>query len=305
LTRGRVSDHGAIGLALAGFTFWVLADTSMKLAGNSRLPAYEIVAFLGAVIAAALAVRAFLQGVPQRLLPQSPKRQLVRSALDLGNNLCVVVALRHLPLTLFYILVFLAPMVTALLTAVFLRERLGWRKVVAVIGGFVGVVIAVNPFSAARQGDWIGYAACMVCVACFSVNMVWSRVLMRTETPESLTFFSGVVQFLIGSALMAWHAEPVTPRLAATLAAMGLFCAFGCMCFFVALQSTSPVHVSQCHYTQLITGALLTYAIWRETPTVWMVAGSVLIVAAGLLMAVALSRENAAVVPQVFVGPGD
>jgi drug/metabolite transporter (DMT)-like permease len=300
----RVSHLGAIGLALAGFTFWVLADTSMKLAGNSRLPAYEIVACLGLAVTTALVVRGFLQGTPRRLLPKSPARQLVRSGLDLGNNFCVVVALRHLPLTLFYILVFLAPMATALLTAVFLRERLGWRKIAAIGGGFAGVVVAVNPFSAERQGDWVGYAACMVCVACFSVNMVWSRVLMRTETPESLTVFSGMVQLAAGLALMAWHAEPVTPQLAGTLAAMGLFCAFGSMCFFVALQSTSPVHVSQCHYTQLITGALLTWLIWGETPTVWMMAGSVLIVAAGWLMATSLSREHAEMSPEVFVGPG-
>ena len=300
----RVSHRGAIGLALAGFTFWVLADTSMKLAGNSRLPAYEIIACLGVVVAAALVVRGFLQGNPRRLLPKSPARQLVRSCLDLANNLCVVVALRHLPLTLFYILVFLAPMVTALLTAVFLRERLGWRKVLAIVGGFAGVVVAVNPFGSARQGDWIGYAACMVCVACFSVNMVWSRVLMRTETPESLTLFSGFVMIVAGLGLMMWHAEPVTMRLAATLTAMGLFCAFGSMCFFVALKHTSPVHVSQCHYTQLVTGALLTWLIWRETPTVWMVAGSVLIVVAGLLMAVSMMREKAEVSPAVFVGPG-
>lgn len=219
--------------------------------------------------------------------------------------MCVVVALRHLPLTLFYILVFLAPMVTALLSAVFLRERLGWRKVLAVVGGFAGVVIAVNPFSSARQGDWIGYAACMVCVLCFSVNMVWSRVLMRTETPESLTLFAGVVQVFVGAVLMlAWHAEPVTPRLAATLTAMGLFCACGSMCFFVALKNTSAVHVSQCHYTQLITGALLTWLIWREAPTVWMMAGSVLIVAAGWLMATAMSREHSELSPEVFAGPG-
>jgi drug/metabolite transporter (DMT)-like permease len=204
----RVSHRGTIGLALAGFTFWVLADTSMKLAGNSRLPAYEIVACLGLALAIALVARGFLQGTPRRLLPKSPARQLVRSLLDLGNNLCVVVALRHLPLTLFYILVFLAPMMTALLSAVFLRERLGWRKVVAVVGGFVGVVIAVNPFSSARREDWIGYAACMVCVLCFSVNMVWSRVLMRAETPESLTLFSGVVQVVVGAVLMmAWRAR--------------------------------------------------------------------------------------------------
>jgi drug/metabolite transporter (DMT)-like permease len=300
----RVSHLGAIGLALAGFTFWVLADTSMKLAGNSRLPAYEIVACQALVVAVAMVVRGFARGAPQGLLPKSPARLTVRALLDLANNLCVVIALRHLPLTLFYILVFLAPMATALLTAAFLRERLGWRKIVAVVGGFAGVVIAVNPFGAARQGDWIGFVACMICVACFSVNMVWSRVLMRTETPESLTLFSGVTQFLACAGLMIWHAEPVNLKLGITLGAMGLFCALGSMCFFVALQSTSPVHVSQCHYTQLITGALLTWFIWRELPTMWMLAGSVLIVAAGLLMASALAREHAAVSPEVFVGPG-
>ena len=118
--KPRISHRGAIGLALAGFTFWVLTDTSMKLAGNSRLPGYEIVACLGL----ALVIRGFSQGNPRGLLPKSPSRQLVRSGLDLGNNLCVVVALRHLPLTLFYILVFLAPMVTALLSAVFCAS--GW-----------------------------------------------------------------------------------------------------------------------------------------------------------------------------------
>jgi drug/metabolite transporter (DMT)-like permease len=300
----RVSHRGAIGLALTGFTFWVLADTSMKLAGNSRLPAYEIVACMGLALAVVLVARGFLQGAPRKLLPKSPARQLVRSFLDFGNNLCVVVALRHLPLTLFYILVFLAPMVTALLSAVFLREQLGWRKVLAVVGGFAGVVIAVNPFSPARQGDWIGYAACMVCVACFSVSIVWSRVLMRTETPESLTLFAGLVQVVAGAVLMAWHAEPVTIRLGATLAAMGLFCAFGSMCFFVALKHTSPVHVSQCHYTQLISGALLTWMIWRQTPTVWMMAGSALIVAAGWLMAASMAREHTELSPEVFAGPG-
>jgi drug/metabolite transporter (DMT)-like permease len=301
----RTSHLGAIGLALAGFTFWVFADTSMKLAGNSRLPAYEIVACQGLALAIALAARGFLQRKPRGLLAKSPARQLVRSFLDFANNLCVVIALRHLPLTLFYILVFLAPMATALLAAIFLRERLGWRKIVAVLGGFVGVVIAVNPFGGARQGDWIGYAACMICVLCFSANMVWSRVLMRTETPESLTFFSGVVQASTGALLMLTiHAEPVNLKLGVTLAAMGVFCAFGSMCFFVALQSTSPVHVSQCHYTQLVTGALVTWLIWRETPTVWMIGGSVLIVASGLLMAVALSRESVDSRPEVFVGPG-
>jgi len=185
----------------------------------------------------------------------------IRSLLDLVNNFCVVVALRHVTLPLFYILVFMAPLVITLLAATFLYEKIGLGRVIAAIAGFAGVVIAVNPFSASRQGDWIGFLACMVCVACFSVNMVWSRVLTRTETPESLAFFSGIVMIAAGSACMLVHAQPVSGPWLLALLAMGVFCAAGSLCFFAALKHTTASTVSQYHYTQLLTGSLADYLI--------------------------------------------
>lgn len=299
--ESRVSHWEAIGLALAGFTFWVFTDTSIKLAGRSTLPVYEISMSMGLVSVVVLALRAALTRKLGMLRPRNIKAHAVRSCLDLGNNLCVVVALRHLPLTLFYILVFLAPMVTALLSAVFLRERLSWQKIAAVALGFAGVVVAVDPFSGARQGDWIGYAACMVCVACFSANMVWSRVLTQTETPEALTVSSGLVLTVFGGLMLLVHAEPLTPLLAVNLLAVGIFYVLGTMCFFFALKHTSAVHVSQCHYTQLVTGAIVTYILWREKPTVFMVGGAVLIVVAGFLMAVAMGQHSDSN-PEFFAG---
>lgn len=299
----RVSHLGAIGLALAGFTFWVFTDTSIKIAGHSQLPVYEISMSMGLVSVLALILHGVLRSDVRALWPQNLKSHSVRSLLDLGNNLCVVIALRHLTLTLFYILVFLAPMATAVLSSIFLHERLGWRKMLAVALGFTGVIVAVNPFGTSRQGDWIGYGACMICVACFSANMVWSRVLTQTETPESLTFSSGVVLTVVGALLLLWHAEPLTLRLTVNLLAVGVFYVLGTMCFFFALKHTSPVHVSQCHYTQLVTGAIVTYLIWREKPTLFMVGGAVLIVAAGLLMAVSMSQSHES--SEVFLGPGD
>jgi drug/metabolite transporter (DMT)-like permease len=223
-----------------------------------------------------------------------PKRldlQMARASLDMVNNVCVVVALRHLTLTLFYILVVTAPMVISLLSALFLREGLPWRKGLAIGAGFAGVVIAVNPFGSARDGDWIGFAACMVCVACFSVNMVWSRVLTRTEHPESLTFFSGLVTAAAGFLLMLFiHAEPLTLRTFTGLFAMGLFCALGTSCFYIAVKHTSAANVSQYHYTQLITGTLLTYLIWHIRPNIYVLVGAALIFASGLYIALA-ARE--------------
>ena len=202
-----VSDLRAIGFALSGFTFWVLGDSSIKLMGPG-LPPYEMVAFLGLFMAIFLGAYALARGNVNVLRPRRLGRQIGRACLDMINTVCVVVALRHLTLTIFYILVFMAPMVIALLSALFLHEGLSWRKWAAIVAGFAGVVIAVNPWGSARNGDWIGFAACMICVACFSVNMVWSRVLTRTETPESLAFFSGLVTAAVGFALTLFHAAP-------------------------------------------------------------------------------------------------
>jgi drug/metabolite transporter (DMT)-like permease len=284
----KVSDLGAIGFALAGFTFWVLADSSIKWVGQSGLPAYQIVAFLGLFMAMFLAMYAFWRRQVQALRPHRLNRQVARACLDMGNNVCVVIALRHLTLTLFYILVFMAPMVIALLSALFLREGLSWKKGAAIAAGFAGVVIAVHPWSGAREGDWIGFGACAVCVACFSVNLVWSRVLTRTESPESLAFFSGLVTATVGFALMILvHAAPLTLRLTTGLFAVGLFCALGTLCFYIAVKHTSAANVSQYHYTQLVTGTLISYLVWHNKPGPYVLMGGLLILGAGLYVAVA------------------
>ncbi|MGA8043265.1 MAG: DMT family transporter [Terracidiphilus sp.] len=291
--RAQVSDLEAIGFALAGFTFWVLADSSIKLVGQSGLPAYEMVAFLGLFMAIFLTLYAIGRRQIQALRPHRLGRQVARACLDMANNVCVVIALRHLTLTLFYILVFMAPMVIALLSAVFLREGLPWKKAAAIGAGFAGVIIAVHPWSGAHEGDWIGMGACMVCVACFSVNMVWSRVLTRTEPPESLALFSGLVTAAAGFALMMLvHAQPLTVRLTGGLFAMGLFCALGTLCFYIAVKHTSAANVSQYHYTQLVTGTLVSYLVWHDKPGFYVLAGGALILGSGLYIALA-AREVA------------
>jgi drug/metabolite transporter (DMT)-like permease len=286
--RANISDFGAIGFALAGFTFWVLADSSIKLVGQSGLPAYEMVAFLGLFMALFLLLYSLVRRQIKRLMPHRLSLQVARACLDMGNNVCVVIALRHLTLTLFYIFVFVAPMTIALLSAVFLREGLSWKKAAAIGAGFAGVVLAVHPWTGAREWDWIGFGACAVCVACFSVNMVWSRVLTQTETPESLAFFSGLVTAAVGLALMGLlHAERLNIRLTAGLFAMGLFCALGTLCFYIAVKHTSAANVSQYHYTQLVTGTLVSFLVWHNKPGLYVILGGSLILIAGLYIAVA------------------
>src|SRR5215472_6381737 len=133
----KPSSHlRAIGFALAGFTSWVFGDTLMKLAGEADLPPYEVVAFLSFFGAVMMTVKGSMQGNLMALWPRRPRRQLARIVLSLGCSMANAVALKHLPLTLFYTAVFTAPMVIALLAVVFLREHLTPVKIIAVMAGF-------------------------------------------------------------------------------------------------------------------------------------------------------------------------
>jgi drug/metabolite transporter (DMT)-like permease len=287
-----LSHRQAISLAVTGFTLWVLTDTAIKLVNQSGLPWYETLAFLGLFMAAFMFAHALWRHGFKALKPHQLRPQILRAGLDLGNNICVIVALRHLTLTVFYILIFLAPMVVALLSPILLHERMTLKKALAILAGFAGVVIAVHPWGGAREADWIGFLACMVCVACFSTNIVWSRVLTQTENPESLTLFSAGVMAIVGFALTIHHGAPLTPRVAALLVGMGILCATGSLCFFLALKNTTAANVSQFHYTQLVTGALMAWVVWRQIPTLFTLTGAGLIIVSGIYIAVHASQDT-------------
>ncbi len=275
----------AIGLAVAAFTMWVFADTAIKLAGESALPPLEIVAFQGLLTTLFLVgYRASRRDI-RSLLPLRWKAQVLRAFLDLGNVLGVVVALRHLPLTVFYIIVFSAPMLIAILSYLFLGEKLHRRNLLAIATGFAGVVIAVRPLSPHQGGDWIGYAACAICVLCFSGSIVWLRTMTQTERLDSLMVVSSSLMTIAGFGAMLWRAEPLTPRLAVLLPVIGITVGLGNYFSFKALRSIPAAIVSQYHYTQLVSGAFIAWLIWHETPSMAMLAGAILIVGSGLTIA--------------------
>jgi len=299
--KPRVSDLAAIAFAVTGFTCWVLGDSCIKWIGQYGLPAEEIVAFMGCSMALTLALQGAVRRSLGSLRPHSMVRQVLRALLDMTNNICVVIALRHLSLTMFYILVFTAPLVIPVLSAVLLGERITAGKALALLTGFGGVVIAVSPWSHAQRIDLIGFVSCMVCVACSSVNMVWSRVLTRTETPESLAFCSGVVTAVAGLALTSLHPRPLTGSLWLALGMMGIFCAAGTLSFYVAVKHTSASNVSQYHYTQLVTGALISYLVWHDKPGLPMLAGGSLIIGSGLVIALAARNTQPALLPDIAI----
>ena len=112
-----------------------------------------------------------------------------------------------------------------------------------------------------------------------------------------MTFFSGLVMAAAGAGGMLYEAAPLTLRLVTVLLVMGLLCTLGNLCLFVALRHTTAANVSQYHYTQLISGAFVAYFAFGEKPTHAILMGGVVIVAAGLYIAVDAGRASPPTMP--------
>ena len=82
----------------------------------------------------------------------------------------------------------------------------------------------------------------------------------------------------MGIVAVVGYARPVTVGMVGLFSGTAAISLIGSLCFFLALRHTTAATVSQYHYTQLITGTLVAFAIWRERPTAAMGLGAVLIV---------------------------
>lgn len=275
-----------MGLAITGFALWVLSDTCMKLTAETHLPSYEIIGFMGFFGVVAMVIEALSRNNIKKLWPKNLRQQSGRGVISIATNILNVIALSHLPLTLFYVAVFTAPMMTAILAGFFGHERLRTGKILAIICGFAGVVIALNPFHDFAHGDWIGYAAAFASAFCWAANTTWLRVMTQSESGESIVFFSALAEMLFGFLVMIlWHSDPLTLKLVLLLVPMGILSVVGSMAVYGALKYTTSTNVSQFHYTQIITGAFFGYLIWNEVPKAHLLVGIAIIIGAGLYIA--------------------
>ena len=293
MTKSKRPHLRAIGYAIIGYTLWVLSDALTKLSSEAALPPYEVVASQGLFIVLFSAISLPPRKLVVTLRPRHWRAQMTRGCLSLGSCFFNVIALKHLPLTMFYVTVFVAPMLIVLLAALCLREHLTRGKVAAVIAGFGGVVIAVNPGAALSSGDVIGYTAALASTTCFVLSTVWLRRLTQTETVRSLVFFTGLMECVVGALLCALlGGQAVGAETLIMLAGMACFGMMGNLCNFYALHKTTAANVAQFHYTQIVAGAILGYLIWHDVPAFHTVIGAAIIIGSGLFIAARASATT-------------
>ena len=136
----------AIGLMCIAWVLFACLDTTAKYLGSATdLPAAQVVwmRFLGQFLAM-VAVLGII-AIPRLLQTQKLKTQIARSFLLLGSTTFNFLALKHLRLDQTTTVGFLTPLTVALLAGPMLGEWIGWRRALAILVGFGGILVAIRP----------------------------------------------------------------------------------------------------------------------------------------------------------------
>jgi len=185
-----------------------------------------------------------------------------------------------LPLAQVFAIEFTSPLWTTLLAAVFLGETLTLKRVFAVVLGFTGVYVIVNPGQGMMN---IGALYVLLAAVCFSSGNIFTKRLVQTDNPLTILFFMSVIQLPMGLALSYTSLTMPEGLQWLWLLVVGLSSMTSHFCMARAMQTTDISVVVTLDFLRLPLITLVGVLVYAEAFHPIMVLGSLMVLGANLI----------------------
>jgi drug/metabolite transporter (DMT)-like permease len=273
----------AIALMCGAMVCFTGLDTSAKWLSAS-LPITQIIwtRYVGASLIALAGSRALSR--PVTLRSKRPWLQLVRSTLLFGSTSANLLAVHQLQLSETATISFLTPIFVALLAGPVLGEKAGPERIVAIAIGFLGVVIATRPGTAAFQPIVL---VAIAGVVCNSGYVLATRKLAGADAAQTTLAWTQIAGLVVLTPILPliWR-QPGTWGAWLLLGALGVFGAAGHGLLIVAHRFAPAPILTPFTYTQLIWMIISGAVVFGDWPATATLVGAALVVACGAYLAV-------------------
>ena len=216
------------------------------------------------------------------------------------------ISLTVLPLGFATALFFVTPFLITIFAHFFLKEEIGIRRWSAVVVGFIGVYITLNP-----DFNNFNYLSLLpiLCAFCYSLSMIIIKKTSEKDSVYTQTFtfyfgaiiFSTIFYFLIGDGQYNTSDHPASQFIFREwfvdlessilfMATTGLTATVAFLLLFTAYSIASPAVVSPFEYSILLWSPLIGWIYFNEIPRLNTVIGILIIVSSGIYI---FMREKA------------
>ena len=204
----------------------------------------------------------------------------LRGACLFGSTFFNFLALKHMQLAETISIFFAGPMVITALAGPMLGEWAGWRRWLAILGGFAGVLVVTRPGSAAFHPEVL----LMICaMLSYSFYTLLTRKMGQTESAESLIFYSALAPALLMTPVaLPMASMPPSGGAMVLLLLHGVFGGLGHWFVIKAYQQASTAALAPYPYSQMLWMVLFGWLFFDQFPDLQTLIGAAIIIASGL-----------------------
>lgn len=263
--------------AMAGFT---LNDTAMKYV-TETLPLYQAIFLRGVLTVFALWLIGLAQGGLRLRLSRADLRVLGwRTVGEILATVFFLTALMHMPLADLSAIMQSLPLAVTLAAALWFGERIGWRRMLAIVVGFAGVMLIIRP-----GGEGFGLWSVLGVGAVLSV--VLRDMATKRFSPEvssvAVSFYAGLAVLVMGAVMIpfdGWETPTLAELGGIALAALALIA--GYLAVVMTMRVGEVAVVASFRYTSLLWAVALGFLVFGDLPDAWTLAGAALVIGSGV-----------------------
>ena len=218
--------------------------------------------------------------------PSNFQIQLIRSLFLFLSTILFFYAISIISLAEALTLAFVSPMIVTLLSAIILKEEVGFRRWSAVVVGFIGVLFVIRPgFNEVN----LATITALGCGICYAIYIISTRKLSNQDSPLLTLIFTGLSGSIVISLIVPFYWSDLT---LIQLLLLVLLAAIGTLAHFLLILSLNFAEASKLaplSYSEIIMNVIIGYYFFGDFPSQWVWIGLVIIVASGVYISF---REN-------------
>ena len=276
-----------IGLMLLAMLLFPFLDVLAKKLGQQGVPVFEAVwarTFLGSLLCAPLL--AGLEGT-QALRPRENRLNAARGLAIVLTTFFFFSAIKFQGIAETLSIYFVQPILVTALAPLLLREKVGWHRWVAVIAGFMGVLVIIRPgIVAFNPGTLLAFASGLSAAAV----VLLSRKLAGGNSALANTFYTSLYGAVLASLVMLWQWQMPSMEQWAMMLGIAIF---GTSCNFLIIKAFEWCEASLLApfgYAEMINAVAAGWYFFGDFPDLWTFVGLAMLVTCALAVS---SQEHA------------
>jgi drug/metabolite transporter (DMT)-like permease len=259
-------------------SFCLMAVGARELSG--QVDTFEVLTLRGLVGLIIVMGIIYWRRQPELFVTQRTKTHLVRNLFHFYGQASWFFALGMIPLAQVFAIEFTVPLWVLFLSAIFLAERITWRKVVAISFGMAGVLAVVRPES---QGLSTGMLVMLFGAIGFATAVIYNKRLVSTEHPLTIVFYMTLMQIPISAMLTGgdWTMPSMIDWL--WIVVVGVMAISAHFCLSSAMQTAEISSIIALDFLRLPLVALLGMLLYGEVFDWWVVLGGGLMIIGNMI----------------------